>query len=557
MAEPVSVEVEDFLSRLRGVRRSGANWIACCPCRDDDDNPSLSVGQGRDGRVLATCHRGSGACTFPEIVRAAGCAPKGDAKPTGGKEKLTLVKTYNYYDADGTLLFEKQRLVNEDGKKRFLQRKPNGAGGWEWSLGDTPRVLYNLPAVIQAVASGQKIYVVEGEKDADTLIGMGYVATTCPNGAGSWADIHTAVLAKAKVEIIADNDAPGLEHAEQVRAALVEAGAAVRVWRTPAGKDISDYLGMGGDLKKVVRVDVPASPLQSMLDDISSVFARDDIADDIKVVKAISLLDGLVREKPADRGRLVGWGDLVDEEDSDEYDWVIPGLLERQERVIVVAAEGVGKSTLARQVAILSAHGIHPFTLSYMPPIRTLYVDLENPERIVRRNGRPVWEKAQHYGRVQSAEAHLVIKPAGFDLLQSADRDALESHIEATKPDMLFMGPLYKAFIDAGGRTPEAIAGEVVRYLDYLRDCYKFALWLEHHAPLGSSMASRELRPFGSAVWSRWPEFGLALQPDPTSSSDYLYEVAHFRGEREPRQWPKTLKRGTVFPFEVVEFKKV
>ena len=236
---------------------------------------------------------------------------------------------------------------------------------------------------------------------------------------------------------------------------------------------------------------------------------------------------------------------------------MIPGVLERQERVIVVAAEGVGKSTWARQVALMTSFGVHPFNRNPIPPVRTLYVDLENPERIVRRNGRPILTAARHLGSTKTPEAHLLIKPAGMDLLRQTDRTILERAIEATKPEILFLGPLYKAFIDAGGRTSESVAVEIARYLDYIRDVYGCALWLEHHAPLGNSMATRELRPFGSAVWSRWPEFGLALQPDPTSTEGYVYDVRHFRGERDQRQWPLKMKRGKMLPFEVLEFKKV
>ena len=43
--------------------------------------------------------------------------------------------------------------------------------------------------------------------------------------------------------------------------------------------------------------------------------------------------------------------------------------LEEQERVMIVAAEGVGKTMLARQVAICCAAGVHPFTYSAMPPV--------------------------------------------------------------------------------------------------------------------------------------------------------------------------------------------
>jgi hypothetical protein len=45
------------LSRLRGKRRSGGGWIACCPAHEDR-SPSLSICEGRDGRVLIYCHAG-------------------------------------------------------------------------------------------------------------------------------------------------------------------------------------------------------------------------------------------------------------------------------------------------------------------------------------------------------------------------------------------------------------------------------------------------------------------------------------------------------------------
>jgi hypothetical protein len=66
-----STETENFLGLLDGVRKTGSGWVARCPCRNDDANPSLSVGQGIDGRVLVTCHRGM-SCNVEEICSAVG-----------------------------------------------------------------------------------------------------------------------------------------------------------------------------------------------------------------------------------------------------------------------------------------------------------------------------------------------------------------------------------------------------------------------------------------------------------------------------------------------------
>lgn len=607
MSRHASATVQNFLDRLDGVRADGSGWSARCPCRQDDENPSLHVGEGRDGRVLVTCHRGGG-CDLNDICDAMDLTPndlfppKSDAeierdkaewvanneraKPKP-KPKLKLIATYDYLDEDGNLLFQKQRFVDEDNKKTFRQRKRNPDGSWAYSLGDTPKVLYNLPAVRSAAEAGEVVWVVEGEKDADTIIELGGVATTMPGGAGKWLDIHTEALRGAEVYLVRDNDTVGIKHAITVHDELVAAGINITLCAPPLDcKDVTDFVEAGGDLVDLAiwkpediegDLDAPApDPIIDLTDD------HDDGHDDEP--EEPSLLDDLIaqieklktkdlssasltgrlhsiidRLNPSgdptlDSGRLVDWGSFIDEEVDDSYDWVIPGMLERMDRVIVVAAEGVGKTMLARQVAIASAAGVHPFTYEKMPPIRTLTIDLENPERIIRRMSTSMVGAARRLsGGRGPLDAHILIKPAGVDLLSAHDRVLIEETIEKTKPDLVCLGPLYKSFTDPGTKTSEAVAVEVAKYLDYLRTTYNFALWMEHHAPLGSS-SGRELRPFGSAVWSRWPEFGLTLEPDITADQPYVYKVGNFRGDRDVRHRPTKIKRGKTFPFEVIEF---
>ena len=559
-----SPQLQRVLSRLEGVVTVNGGFQAKCPCRDDDDNPSFSVSEGKDGKVVVYCH--AGRCDTEKACQSMGLTLS-DLYPPKPKEELKLTATYNYYSEDGTLLFQKLRFVDSSGKKTFRQRKPDGRSGWDYKLADTPRVLYNLPAVINAVKQGKPIFVVEGEKDVDTLTKMSIVATTMPNGAGTWNEIHTSVLAGATVDIIIDDDLPGQQHAVEVYQALQEVGCDVQVWKCAKGKDVTDHLNNGGTIEQLEVFDINSveegtepeavAPIQTAeqkaVSDVIALLSRDDLSDTQKLLKAELTIAKSQSTKPIDMGRLVDWSTFIQESDNDSYDWVIPGLLERGERVIVVAAEGVGKTMLARQVSICVGAGVHPFTFQPIKPMTTLSIDLENPERIIRRTSRSIYGAAAAVGKLPHHQSHLLIKPQGFDLLRADDRAVFEEHMDKIKPDILIMGPLYKAFIDPGGRTSEAVAIEIARYLDVIRDVYKCALWLEHHAPLGTSMTSRELRPFGSAVWSRWPEFGIALQPDPTGLP-YHYDVRHFRGARDERQCPTIIKRGKRFPFEVVEF---
>jgi hypothetical protein len=235
---------EEIVKRLGGVN----GQMARCPAHDDS-NPSLSVSEGADGRVLLHCHAG---CTAEEVVDELGLTmadlfPDQGRRP-GGRD---MVKTFPYTDENGDLLFEVVRYLPKD----FRQRRPDGRGGWVWSLGDVRRVLYRLPEVVAAVKEDTRIFVVEGERDADTLVSSGCCATTNPGGAGRWRPEYGEVLRGAGVVILPDNDGPGRRHARQVARHLHGVAAWVKVVTLPAGKDVTEWFEVhGGTLKELARL---------------------------------------------------------------------------------------------------------------------------------------------------------------------------------------------------------------------------------------------------------------------------------------------------------------
>jgi hypothetical protein len=82
--------------------------------------------------------------------------PPFKAKGKGnGSDKAKVQAVYDYRDAGGELLFQVVRFAPKD----FRQRRPDGNGGWLWSLGKTPRVLYRLPELIEAVAMERAVFV--------------------------------------------------------------------------------------------------------------------------------------------------------------------------------------------------------------------------------------------------------------------------------------------------------------------------------------------------------------------------------------------------------------
>ena len=237
----------NFLDRLDGVKQAGDDYAAKCPSHEDRRS-SLSVSTGEDGRVLLHCHAG---CESKAIVEAVGLRLR-DLFPDNGrrnghagpKRKAEVVATYDYRDEGGELLFQACRMKPKD----FRQRHPDGSGGWVWNLRGVRRVLYRLPELVNADPAAW-LFVVEGEKDADRLAGLGLVATTCPMGAGKWRDEYGEALKGRRVAVVPDNDEPGRKHARQVACSLYGKAAEVRVVELPGVRDkgdVSDWLDDGG-----------------------------------------------------------------------------------------------------------------------------------------------------------------------------------------------------------------------------------------------------------------------------------------------------------------------
>jgi len=169
-----------------------------------------------------------------------GFKEKSDAKPTA---KPRIAKTHDYTDENGELLFQAVRME----PKSFRQRRPDG-DGWKWSVKGVRQVPYRLPELL--ASPDAPVFVVEGEKDADRLAGLGLLATCNAAGAGKWADAHSELLTRRRVIVLPDNDKAGYDHAEKVRASLESVGAQVRVVALPGlpeKGDVSDWLDNGGD----------------------------------------------------------------------------------------------------------------------------------------------------------------------------------------------------------------------------------------------------------------------------------------------------------------------
>ena len=263
--------LSEMLSRLQGVKGSGSQYTAKCPAHDDR-HASLSIGAGDDGRILMKCHAG---CSTQSVLAAMGlterdlfpanCGAKA-AKGAKATDAPPVVATYNYYDADGKL--SAQKLRRED--KSFFWRRPDGNGGWVYNRQGVTPTLYT--AGVRELP--ETVYLVEGEKDVDTLNRINKAAVSGMDGAGhdKWRREYTEQLRGKAVYILPDNDAVGMEYAQEAASALTGAAKSVSiidwsgVWPDmPEHADVTDVLERFGSYegwRKVYGAILAASPWQ-------------------------------------------------------------------------------------------------------------------------------------------------------------------------------------------------------------------------------------------------------------------------------------------------------
>lgn len=244
--------------------------------------------------------------------------------------------------------------------------------------------------------------------------------------------------------------------------------------------------------------------------------------------------------------------EILDAEDEEE-DWVIPGLFERGDRLILTGWEGLGKTTWLRQIGICAAAGMNPVTLEPLDRrIKVLFVDVENSERQWRRETRGIATVAER-GGIGSPRDYVHVHTGGrMDLRKDKDLGLVHRLVDEHQPEILVIGPIYR-LVPTGINNDEE-AAPLIAALDTLRD-RGLVLMMEAHAPKGAQ-GERSLAPRGSAALMGWPEFGFGLAPDQQDENGRTMtaEVVRWRGDRDrKREWPRTLWAGGPFPWTADE----
>jgi hypothetical protein len=225
---------------------------------------------------------------------------------------------------------------------------------------------------------------------------------------------------------------------------------------------------------------------------------------------------------------------------------IIPGHFAEANICLLVGPEGYGKSLFMRQMAMQCAAGINPFTSADMEPLRVLYIDGENPEHQQKLDWVTLdYLARRHRDGATVSDEMLTIIAAWEDapsLISPNGESWFLERIMAYQPDICFLGPV-SDLVD-GKLSDDDVVRKFKRTLYRARAMSGTGFVVEHHSPHRmQGDKTREMRPYGSSVFRRFPDFGYGLQP---KQEEGQFELVPFRGARVRRRaLPSDLRWGT------------
>ncbi len=215
--------LQELLTHFEVSHRIGDRSYQCkCPTHNDK-KASLTISEDK-GKLLIYCHAG---CETRDILEEVGLTfqdlgnyqmPKWREKLEFGQGKQ-IEAVYNYCAADGRYSYSKIRF---EGKQIRYVTVDHKNDTYRYCKMKDVATLYRLPELIRAVRDGYPVYIVEGEKDVETLRKLGYTATTA-GGVKDWRKEYAYYFTGAKVVILPDNDEPGLNLKDQIMRDLIKA----------------------------------------------------------------------------------------------------------------------------------------------------------------------------------------------------------------------------------------------------------------------------------------------------------------------------------------------
>jgi replicative DNA helicase len=228
--------------------------------------------------------------------------------------------------------------------------------------------------------------------------------------------------------------------------------------------------------------------------------------------------------------------------------WIMPQMLRTNERMIITGPEGGGKSVLVAQICLGASMGVNTMSAGFdsHEPLRVLMLDVENDRLQVRNNMRKVYPHLRGIRDVQPLIEWVDVQ--NVDLSDPVEQQKVIRLAKERKPQLMYMGSLYR-LAPEGDKVDSAFT-YVSRTVDKIRAETGASVLLEAHAGHGMQNDRNGMRPYGSSMWMRWPEFGFGMVRHRATGH---IELKNWRGHRsDDRLWPAALRRGSVLPWQPI-----
>lgn len=382
---------------------------------------------------------------------------------------------YDYRDERGKLLYQVVRKIPKD----FRQRKPDGCGGWLWSIGDVRRVVYRLPQLLKSPAD-QLVFIVEGEKDVERLASLKIIATCNPQGAGKWQYVDEcarAALLGRHLVIIADADEAGREHAKAVAQWALSVAASVRVlelYKDDSKRDVSDWLDEGHTADELQQIAASIEPTETGIQ--SDPWQQELTTARTDVDKALGA------HALSERHPLFGM-DAVDllRVEFPPAPWLVTGLITRGGTTVAAGEPKAGiKTWMLIELAVAIATGTKAFGEFYAEHGRVAIFFAEDQAQSVRNRIRATLAGS---GRL-IAPGRLLLQPRGefIDVLKDDDLAWLVASVRRLgRIDLLVLDPLRD--IHSGEEDKSDSMREVMRRIRLLGELLGCTIACSHHVP--------------------------------------------------------------------------
>jgi len=465
-------------------------------------NGSLSVDLDKD---VWTDHEGGGGGGVLSLIARATGGSVGEARQWLVERGLVTNSErsevcYDYVSEHGEILYQVVRMPGHE----FRQRRPNGAGGWVWNTRGLTRVLYRLP---QLLTSEGTVYLVEGEKDADTLASIGLTATTS-GAANSWRADFARVLAGRDVIILPDNDDEGRKYASSAAKSLAGIARSVRTVELPGlprKGDVSDWLADGGTRERLLELCASAS--------------TSDTAEP-PALRPVSLANVMQASK-------------------DDWPCVVSFYFPRRVTTLLGGHGGVGKSMLALILAAHVAAG-RPWGGLEVDHGRAVYLSFEDEADVVLQRLRRIIE---HYELSPDAvQAHLRVfdgSDAETELAVDVDGDLVFTPMMGVVTETAHGAALL--IIDNASDTYGGNENERRQVRGFIRRLAKDAkandgavVLLAHVDKQAAKGSGRGNNYSGSTQWHNSVRSRLALVESDEAGIELLHEKANYGPKHEP-----------------------